>query len=38
MAQPGAIDDIIEFWFSERVRPLWFRATPELDSGEGLKG
>ena len=23
---------IIDFWFSERVRPLWFRSTPEFDA------
>jgi uncharacterized protein (DUF924 family) len=23
--------ELIEFWFSERVRPMWFRATPEFD-------
>jgi len=24
-------EDIIEFWFSERVQPYWFQSTPELD-------
>jgi uncharacterized protein (DUF924 family) len=24
--------EINEFWFSERVRPLWFRSTPEFDT------
>lgn len=23
--------EILELWFSERVRPLWFNATPEFD-------
>lgn len=23
--------EIIKFWFSERVRPMWFRSTPEFD-------
>ncbi len=23
--------EIITFWFSERVRPMWFRSTPEFD-------
>ncbi len=23
---------IIDFWFSERVRPLWFRSTPAFDA------
>ncbi len=26
------IREILDFWFSERLRPLWFRATPELDA------
>jgi uncharacterized protein (DUF924 family) len=24
--------EIIAFWFSDRVRPLWFRSTPEFDA------
>lgn len=24
--------EILSFWFSERVRPLWFRSTPEFDT------
>jgi uncharacterized protein (DUF924 family) len=24
-------DDVLTFWFSERIKPLWFNATPELD-------
>lgn len=28
--QPAA-QDILEFWFSERARPMWFAATPEFD-------
>lgn len=24
--------EILSFWFSERVRPLWFRSTPEFDA------
>lgn len=24
--------DILDFWFSERVKPLWFRSTPEFDA------
>lgn len=27
--------DIIAFWFSERVRPMWFRSTPEFDNEIG---
>ena len=23
---------VLDFWFSERVRPLWFRSTPEFDA------
>ena len=23
--------DILEFWFSDKVRPLWFKSTPEFD-------
>lgn len=33
--QPSDIataEEILEFWFSKRVRPLWFKATKELDS------
>ncbi len=25
-------DSILDFWFSARVRPLWFRSTPEFDA------
>lgn len=25
------IEDILRFWFSQRVRPLWFKSTPEFD-------
>jgi uncharacterized protein (DUF924 family) len=25
------IDDILTFWFSERVKPLWYNSTPEFD-------
>ncbi|HEX9803263.1 MAG TPA: DUF924 family protein [Gammaproteobacteria bacterium] len=24
--------EILAFWFSDRVRPLWFRSTPEFDA------
>lgn len=24
--------EILTFWFSERVKPLWFRSTPEFDA------
>jgi len=24
-------DSILDFWFSARVRPLWFKSTPEFD-------
>lgn len=24
--------DILDFWFSEKVRPLWFNSTPEFDA------
>lgn len=24
--------DILNFWFSERVKPLWFNSTPEFDA------
>jgi len=23
---------VVEFWFSDRVRPLWFQSTPEFDA------
>ena len=26
-----SVDAILDFWFSERVRRLWFRSTPEFD-------
>ena len=26
------IAEILDFWFSARVRPLWFQSTPEFDS------
>jgi len=25
------IKEILEFWFSDEVRPLWFKSTPEFD-------
>jgi uncharacterized protein (DUF924 family) len=25
-------DKLVAFWFSERVRPLWFKSTPEFDA------
>jgi uncharacterized protein (DUF924 family) len=25
-------DSILDFWFSARVRPLWFKSTPEFDA------
>ena len=25
-------DNILDFWFSARVRPLWFKSTPEFDA------
>ena len=25
-------DDLLTFWFSGRVRPLWYNSTPEFDS------
>jgi len=25
-------NDILNFWFSERVKPLWFNSTPEFDA------
>jgi uncharacterized protein (DUF924 family) len=28
---PVDSQSIIDFWFSERVRPLWFNSTPEFD-------
>jgi len=27
------IREILDFWFSEQARPLWFRSTPEFDAG-----
>jgi len=27
----AASNEILEFWFSERVKPLWYNATPEFD-------
>ncbi len=27
-----SVERLIEFWFSDRVRPLWFRSTPEFDA------
>ncbi len=26
------IREILDFWFSDRLRPQWFKSTPELDS------
>ncbi len=31
MSEAITPQSILEFWFSERVRPLWFRSTPEFD-------
>lgn len=25
-------DDVLAFWFSDRVQPLWFNSTPEFDN------
>lgn len=25
-------DEILQFWFSEKVKPLWFNSTPEFDA------
>lgn len=30
-SSPNPAREIIALWFSERVRPLWFRSTPEFD-------
>lgn len=27
----AVIDSVLDFWFSARVKPLWFNATPEFD-------
>ncbi len=27
----AASEDILTFWFSERVKPLWYNSTPEFD-------
>ena len=24
-------DEVLDFWFSERVKPMWFNSTPEFD-------
>lgn len=29
--------EVLSFWFSERVRPLWFRSTPEFDAEVRLR-
>ena len=30
---PAYPSEILEFWFSEDVRPFWFQSTPEFDAG-----
>jgi len=25
-------DDIIDYWYADRIRPCWFKSTPELDA------
>lgn len=25
-------NELLNFWFSDRVRPLWFNSTPEFDA------
>ena len=32
MAIPGSPQSILEFWFSDKVRPLWFNSTSEFDA------
>ncbi len=32
MATTPTVNDVLKLWFSERVRPLWFRSTPEFDA------
>jgi uncharacterized protein (DUF924 family) len=27
----GSAHELLEFWFSDRVRPLWFNSTPDFD-------
>ncbi len=29
---PGIPQSIVEFWFSDKVRPLWFQSTPQFDA------
>jgi len=31
MSEPRVPGEILEFWFSERVRPLWFKKDPAFD-------
>lgn len=28
----ATVDEMLSFWFSDRVRPLWFGSTPEFDA------
>lgn len=30
-------DSILDFWFAARVRPLWFKSTPEFDTEVGQR-
>ena len=32
MSEPSTPQDIIEFWYGERMRQRWFSSTPELDA------
>lgn len=32
MSDPVTPNDILEFWYSEKMRPGWFASTPELDA------
>ncbi|MDH3947825.1 MAG: DUF924 domain-containing protein [Gammaproteobacteria bacterium] len=32
MTLSESADSIVEFWFSDKVRPLWFQSTPEFDA------
>ncbi len=32
MTGSESLHSILEFWFADEVRPLWFQATPEFDS------
>ena len=31
MSKPTTPDDVLNFWFSERVKPLWFKKSLEFD-------